>query len=196
MAANPCFSNRIQFNPWILIAMIALAPVTIPAQPAPGPVLAAHSTDLVVLRGDKLVPFKAGRFLQAPYTILYFGAGWCSDCRKFSPRLVAAYNRQPARAKKFEVLLLSRDKNAQGMLDFMRSEKMKWPALAFEKVATAADLKRFFSGHGIPCLTIIDPSGTIVLQSMDDQDAAEVLQQLENLVKIKKADISRSDRKA
>ena len=145
-------------------------------------VLAPHAHDLVVLDGNKLVPFESTEFLRARYTVLYFGAGWCPDCRRFSPALVEAYDKQPISANRFEVLLISHDKNADSMLNFMRVEKMKWPALAFEKVATAEDLHRFYSGHGIPCLTVIDSSGHIVLQSKSDQDGKDVLQQFEQLL--------------
>ena len=166
------------------------------AGPLHNPAIAPHARDLVVLEGEKLAAFDSDRFLQAPYTILYFGAGWCPDCRHFSPYLVAAYDHQPAGANRFEVLLLSRDKNAEGMFKFMRSEKMNWPALAFEKTAAAQDLKRFYSGHGIPCLTVIDSTGAIVLQSKDDQDANEVLQELQNLLKSKTTDKLNSAHKA
>jgi nucleoredoxin len=136
-------------------------------------VIAAHASDLVVLRGQELVPYDASR-LKAPVTVLYFGAGWCPDCRKFSPKLVAAYNAQP-KEKKFEVLFISRDKNEEGMHRFMKTEKMPWPALSFSKVESAENLKRFDSGKGIPCLTIIDAQGKVLKQSASDQDAEEVL---------------------
>ena len=64
----------------------------------------------------------------------------------------------------------------------MRSEKMTWPALAYDKVSKAEDLQRFYSGHGIPCLTVIDSNGAIVLQSKDDQDAKEILQSLQQKI--------------
>ena len=161
-----------------LLALLTMFAGLLNAGPLQNPAIAPHARDLVVLEGDKLAPFDSARFLQAPFTILYFGAGWCPDCRRFSPNLVAAYDHQPAGDNRFEVLLLSRDNNPEGMLKFMRSEKMNWPALAFEKIAAAQDLKRFYSGHGIPCLTVIDSTGAIVLQSQDDQDANEVLQKL------------------
>jgi nucleoredoxin len=135
--------------------------------------VAAHASDLVVLQGQALVPYDATR-LKAPVIVLYFGAGWCPDCRKFSPKLVAAYNAQP-KEKTFEVLFISRDKNEEGMLRFMKTEKMPWPALSFSKVEGADDLKKFFSGKGIPCLTIIDAQGRVLKQSASDQDAEEVL---------------------
>src|ERR1044071_8645983 len=70
-------------------------------------VLAGHADDLVALRGEKLVPFDSGGCVKAPYTVLYFGAGWCPDCRRFSPALVDAYAHQAEGQKRFEVLLVS-----------------------------------------------------------------------------------------
>jgi len=147
------------------------------------PVILPYADALVALKGGSLVPFNSEDFLQSPFIVVYFGAGWCPDCRRFSPSLVAAYDQQSLGKKLFEVLLISRDKDSEGMLKFMRSEKMAWPALAFEKVAAASDLERFYSGHGIPCLTVINSKGAIVLQSKDDQDGNEVLAQLQGLLK-------------
>jgi thiol-disulfide isomerase/thioredoxin len=169
------------FSQWLLWLMV-LFPGSLGAQAVRNAVIAPHSQDLVILEGDKLVKFKPDRFLQARYTVLYFGAGWCPDCRRFSPALVSAYDRQAPDARRFEVLLLSRDKSAEAMLRFMRTEKMSWPALTFEQLVNAQDLEKFYSGHGIPCLTVIDPKGTVVLQSKSDQDAKELLQQLEQLL--------------
>src|SRR5215831_20602571 len=75
------------------------------------PVLASHTSDLVALRGDQLVPFNSPKFLSAPYTVLYYSAGWCPDCRRFSPALVDAYAHQTNGLPRFEVLLVSQDKN-------------------------------------------------------------------------------------
>ena len=141
-------------------------------------VFAPHIGDLVVLHAEKLVPFEAKEFPKAPYSVLYFGAGWCPDCRRFSPSLVDAYRQQPGGKKLFEVVLFSMDKNAEGMLRFMKTEAMTWPALAFDRIGAAEDLKKLYSGHGIPCLSVIDRKGKLVLQSKSDQDAQEVLKAL------------------
>jgi nucleoredoxin len=146
------------------------------------PILAPHAADLVVLRGDQLVAFNSAKFVNAPYTVLYYSAGWCPDCRRFSPSLVDAYAHQTNGLPRFEVLLISQDKNADGMLKYMQTEKMQWPALAFEKVKAAEDLKKLYSGHGIPCLTIINAKGDVVIQSKSDQDANEVLKELEEML--------------
>jgi thiol-disulfide isomerase/thioredoxin len=145
-------------------------------------VLAPHAPDLVVLQGKKLVPFKSASFLSARYLVLFFSAGWCSDSRAFCPALVKAYNHQPAGGSRYEVVLVSRDKDATGMLKYMKRQHMPWPALAFEKVPEAKDLANLYSTRGIPCLTVLNSKGTVVLQSKSDQDANEVLQQLVKLV--------------
>ena len=162
----------------ILVALPGLAR----AESATNAVISPHLRDLVVLQKNDLVPFKADDFLKAHYTILYYSAGWCPDCRAFSPVLVKAYDKQPKGSGRFEVLLLSQDKSAKDMLDYMRSEKMKWPALAYDKLDTAEDFKNLDSGHGIPCLTVIDQKGAVVLQSKSDQDAKEILKKLQELL--------------
>ena len=152
------------------------------AAEAPNPVLVRHAADLVTLQGDKLAPLQSGALRPARYTVLYFSAGWCPDCRRFSPTFVEAYNHQPAGANRYEVLLVGRDKSAEGLLKYIKTEHMRWPALAFDKIAEAKDLGKYDSGRGIPCLTVIDNSGAVVLQSKSDQDANEVLKQLQQLV--------------
>lgn len=166
-----------------LLSMLAVVATTGQAQDAVTRPLAPYVQDLVVLRGDALVPLTSDEGLRVPYTVLYFGAGWCPDCRRFSPELVAAYDGQRAGAKRFEVVLLTMDKTAEGMLQFMRTEKMTWPALAFAKAGSASDLRKLYSDRGIPCLTVLDPAGTIVLQSQTDRDAADVLRQLQAKLK-------------
>lgn len=142
-------------------------------------VLAPHARDLVVLHDQKLVPFDARNFLQARYTILYFGAGWCPDCRKFSPALVAAYDQQPPTQRRFEVLFISQDHSQSEMQNFMAQEKMRWPALDYKQVSRAKDLAKYHANESVPWLAVIDQSGTVVLHSESDQDALEVLKQLQ-----------------
>lgn len=165
-----------------LFLLGSLLPLSALAAQTTNPVLAPHETDFVVLQGDHLVPFNSPKSLDAPYTVLYYSAGWCPDCRRFSPVLVDAYAHQTNGWPRFEVLLISQDKNAEGMLKYMQTEKIQWPALAFEKAQSAEDLKKLYSGHGIPCLTIINSNGKVVLQSKSDQDANDVLKELHEML--------------
>ncbi len=163
-----------------LLALLEALPVLATAAEK-NAVLAPHAGDLVVASNNRFVSYDADKFLQAPYTVLYFAAGWCPDCRRFSPAFVSAYEHQPAGRKRFEVLLLSKDRSEAELLKYMQSEKMKWPALAFDKVASASDLQKFHGGKGIPWLTVINQKGDILFQSTSDQDALDVLQRLQEL---------------
>lgn len=168
--------------PTSLAVLMVLTPIAAKAEPK-NAAIAAHANDLVKLEGEHLVPFPSTQFPNAVYTVIFFSAGWCPDCRRFSPSLVEAYNQQPKGGDRFEVLLFSMDKSAEGMRKYMRTEKMNWPAIAFDKIRTAEDLKEYYSGHGIPCLSVIDSKGTLVLQSKSDQDAQEVLKELQDLMR-------------
>lgn len=169
-----------------MLGLLLTLPPAALADDSSNAILAPHSKDLVALKGGKVAPFHADDFLKARYTVLYFGAGWCSDCREFCPSLVKAYNAQPKGATRFEVLLLTQDKTQKDMEKYMAEEKMKWPALAFDKMATATDLQKYYSNKGIPCLTIIDQKGTVILQSTSDKDGKAVLKELQALLGSKK----------
>jgi thiol-disulfide isomerase/thioredoxin len=172
---------KIAWQSFVVGLFLAL-PLITRAGDSTNTVIAPHTADLVALQGDKLASFKADDFLKAPYTVLYFGAGWCPDCRAFCPSLVKAYDAQPKTSARFEVLLLTRDKTAKDMEKYMVEEKMNWPALTFDKAAGAADLNKFYSNHGIPCLTVIDQKGTVILQSTSDKDGKETLKKLQDLL--------------
>ena len=159
---------------FVVLVLVVAACATWGFGEEPNVAIAPHAKDLVVLQGDKLVPVDAREFLLAPVTILYFGAGWCSDCRKFSPKLVSAYSAQTGK-RKFVVVFISKDKSEDGMIKFMKLEKMPWPALSFSQIRGAENLNRFYSGKGIPCLTVINRKGEILRQSNSDQDADQIL---------------------
>ena len=57
----------------------------------------------------------------------------------------------------------------------MKLERMPWPALSFSQIRGAEDLSKFYSGKGIPCLTVINRKGEILRQSNSDQDAEQIL---------------------
>lgn len=95
---------------------------------------------------------------------LYFSAGWCGPCRKFTPDLVAYYNRIAATHPEFEIVFVSNDRSASAMAAYMRDMKMPWPAVKFEKIAAHEDLQQF-AGSGIPCLVLLDAQGKVVSHS-------------------------------
>lgn len=95
---------------------------------------------------------------------LYFSARWCAECRKFTPRLVAYYNKVAAAHPEFEILFISNDKSAPAMEAYMADEQMPWPALSYDKVAGNQGVLKY-AGAGIPCLVIVDDTGKVIFDS-------------------------------
>ncbi len=89
---------------------------------------------LVVLNGRITGPSNNPAVGQAKYIALYYGAGWCGPCHKFTPDLVAFYNEMKPKCPDFEVVFVSRDSSAAEMDNYMAEMKMPWPALRYDAV--------------------------------------------------------------
>ena len=97
---------------------------------------------------------------------LYFSAHWCGPCRKFTPELVDYYNRTAPQHPEFEIIFVSDDKSASGMETYMRETNMPWPAIDFQKLSAAREIKKY-AGNGIPCLVLVDSNGKVISNSYD-----------------------------
>ncbi len=111
-------------------------------QRAGGPAAAASNVlaplvkgDLVIAKNGVLTPYADQAFEKKKLIGLYFSAHWCGPCRKFTPELVAFYNKNAAAHPEFEVLFVSNDKSAAAMQGYMREMQMPWPGVSFDKIA-------------------------------------------------------------
>jgi nucleoredoxin len=95
---------------------------------------------------------------------LYFSAHWCGPCRKFTPELVAYYNRVAPQHPEFEVIFFSADRSPFAMQTYMQEANMPWPAIDYAKIESKAALRRY-AGKGIPCLVVVDENGKVVSDS-------------------------------
>ena len=111
--------------------------------------------DLMTSRNGVLGPFRDAEFEKKKLIGLYFSAHWCPPCRKFTPNLVAYYNKNAAAHPEFEILFVSFDKSAAAMESYMRELQMPWPAVVFDTYAgknyrgpeaVLNDLDQFFAG--------------------------------------------------
>jgi nucleoredoxin len=135
----------------------------------PSAVAPAVKGDLVSSRNGLLHPYLDAEFEKKKLIALYFSAHWCAPCRKFTPSLVAFYNKHAAAHPEFEVLLVSNDKSAPAMEGSMRDEQMPWPALSFDKIAGNEALKKY-AGSGIPCLVVVDDTGKVIFDTYAGQN--------------------------
>lgn len=119
---------------------------------------------LVRLADGKLIPVNVGAALApVKYYAVYFSAGWCAPCRKFTPGFIEAYKELKQRYPHFEVIFVSNDHTAAEMEGYIRQDRMPWPALQYEQVQ-ASQLQRF-AGSGIPNLVLVDATGKVLVRS-------------------------------
>lgn len=152
----------------------ASAPASPPANPAPAATATvaaprapanhmerALAGKLVRLDGGTLRPFDAARLAGVKFYALYYSAGWCGPCREFTPGFVDAYEKIRAIYPEFEVVLVNSDRSPAAMFEYMRDDKMTWPALRWSELSTSRDITRY-SGEGIPCLVLVDENGKVL----------------------------------
>ena len=143
-------------SPPVHAARAILPAVTGPRPPATPTVTQLLDGKLVKLDGDMLKPFDAKSLEKVRVFAFYYSAMWCGPCRKFTPQLVAAYTQLKAQHPEFELIFVSRDRDQFNMSEYMRTQKMPWPAIRFED---AKDALKQFSGESIPWLVCVSDTG-------------------------------------
>jgi thiol-disulfide isomerase/thioredoxin len=140
---------------------------------SPPPPTARHASGYSVianlLTGKLVVPGEDGfsdyALSSAPdYYAIYFSAGWCGPCHRFTPKLVNFYNQMKPLHGNFEVIFVSNDNNERDMLGYMHELSMPWPAVRFSEIKGLPEIRKY-EGDGIPCLVIIDAQGNVVADS-------------------------------
>ena len=139
--------------------------------PAPmgGSIAALMKGNLVSSQNGALRPYPDAEFEKKKLIGLYFSAHWCAPCQKFTPNLVAYYNKNAPTHPEFEIVFVSNDKTAAAMEGYMREKQMPWPALAFDKIAGNPALTKY-AGSAIPCLVVIDENGKVVSDTYAGKD--------------------------
>src|SRR3954454_8746041 len=117
--------------------------------------------DLVSSNNGVLTPYLDQDFEKKKIIGLYFSALWCGPCRKFTPELVAFYNRIAAAHPEFEIVFVSFDRSGPAMEKYMRDMHMPWPAISFDKLP-GKDALRKYAGESIPCLVVVDSNGKVI----------------------------------
>lgn len=160
------------------LAALAAAMEAMPAAPAAGPtelpaevVAASHPVPteiarrlqgkLVRWRGGELQYVGASQLERVRFVAFYYSAGWCGPCRQFTPQLVKTYEKLRAEFPELEVVFVSADRSAGDMRDYMRADRMAWPAVKFDAIQASPDLTRY-AGDGIPCLVLVDAGGKVL----------------------------------
>lgn len=131
----------------------------------------ADEGKLLGLLGDKLVDTR-GKTVDTKTALdgrkviaLYFSAGWCPPCKKFTPKLVN-FVKQNKGTSDFTVIFVSSDRSSEEQAKYMKHYKMGFPAVPFDK-AQLKKIKRAYGASGIPNLVLLKPDGTIIKGSYE-----------------------------
>lgn len=119
------------------------------------------------------------------YYAFYFSAHWCPPCRSFTPKLVNFYNNSAAAGKKFEIIFVSSDRNEDLMEEYIKEDKMPWPAIKYRYAKKIKDISKY-AGSGIPCLVLVDREGKVISDSYEGQNyvgPTKVMRDIANTVK-------------
>jgi nucleoredoxin len=125
----------------------------------PGKALAGLSSKLVVLKSTNLVPYPSEALGDIKYVAFYYSASWCPPCQKFTPKLVEAYKKIKAAHPEFELIFVSSDEDEKAMKDYMKEDKMPWPAVRFSQIKSTPSIRRPRNESGIPNLVFMDADG-------------------------------------
>ncbi len=151
----------------ILPALTVLADASSPqttttssaAAKAEGKLARALVGELVSSRDGKLAPLPATSLADTKYVAFYYSAKWCPPCVAFTPSLVEAYKEIKARHPEFELVFISNDRTPEAMADYMKSYKMPFPAVRYDRIDALSILKRPDHESGIPNLVFMDVDG-------------------------------------
>lgn len=130
----------------------------------PPVILNEFRNQLVRLEGRSFRTIPEGTLEDKRLFAFYYSAGWCGPCRAFTPDLVKAYQRIQAEHPEFEIIFISSDRDSKAMTEYMKSEKMPFAALKFER-KNKSSLARKHAQRGIPNLVFMDRSGEAISTS-------------------------------
>ncbi len=145
---------------------IGLAALTLMRAADAPTVLSQLKGKLVALSGNITVPASDSAVGDPKYFALYFGAGWCGPCHRFTPDLVSFYKEMKPKHPEFEVVFMSHDTSAPEMQQYMAEMHMPWPALRYDAVKWTTQLNHL-CGPGIPCLVLVDSRGQVVSDTFE-----------------------------
>ena len=147
------------------------APSLGPAPTTTTPTAKAEGSKLLGLLGEHLIDAQGKKVDTKTATegrkviALYFSAGWCPPCRKFTPKLVefATKNKE---SLDFTLVFVSSDRSAEAQAKYMEQYKMPFFAMPFD-AAQLKLIKQAYGGSGIPNLVLLNPDGSVIKGSYE-----------------------------
>lgn len=109
------------------------------------------------------------------YVLVDFWAGWCPDCRRENPNLVAAWNKY--RDKNFDILGVSLDRDKETWLSAIRRDGLGWKQVSDLNYWDTAPAIAY-AVRWVPMSFLIDPNGVILAVGLEGEALHQKLQEL------------------
>jgi hypothetical protein len=169
----------------------ALAGPAVTPSPTPAPPDAIYQFlkgDLVHFERDELRKLGDEAIAKKKLYLFFLSANSAAAARKFTPSLVAYYNRVAPLHPEFETIFFSHDSSPYGMENYMRQANMPWPAVAFERVAVKMPIQK--NVLGLPLLILVTGNSKILYTSSGIQnvDPDKVTADLDKILATSSAD--------
>ncbi len=119
---------------------------------------------LVTCANGSLKGYDDTKLAGKKYFGLYYSASWCVPCRAFTPKLVTFYQQIAQKHPEVEIVFVSSDESPADMQNYMKTDRMPWAALRFERKSMERELTHY-AGNGIPDLVVVDGDGKVLSDS-------------------------------
>ena len=115
------------------------------------------------------------------YVLLDFWATWCGDCRKEIPTMKQIY--QDYR-KKVKIIGVTFDTDKDKAKSFTKENEMKWTMICNGKEWKQNPLAKSYNIKWIPTLCLIDPEGNVAYTTVETENMAKKLKELDEAGKL------------
>ena len=141
---------------------------------------------LHIVREEKLAKHDPAALPEPELYLVYFSAGWCGPCHRFTPSLIETYQRwQATQPGRVEVVFVSNDRTAQEQARYAREAGMPWPMLEYSQLGRVKVIERW-AGNGIPCLVAVTRDGEVLFHSYRGEEylgPGQVMEATDQLLK-------------
>lgn len=142
---------------------------------------AKPATPKVVEALGKFKVFNSKPNLKAEYYIYLYSASWCGYCQQCMPVAVEQYKKMKA-SRKVELILICGDKSEGEGKSYLKSKKLKSPAIMFSELqATQFQGLPGCGMPGYPAISVVDKEGNMIKNVVGATAVKEVLNDWRNL---------------
>ena len=136
---------------------------------------AKPSVPKVVEALGKFKVFNAKPNLKAEYYIYLYSASWCGYCQQCMPVAEAQYKKMKG-TRKVELIVICGDKTEAEGKEYMKSKKLKAPAIMFAELqATQFQGLPGCGMPGYPAISVVDKEGNMIKNVVGATAVTEVL---------------------